>query len=116
MHCTDKIQPCTGIILSSASGSNISPIGILTLRIGLGTHKFKQNFIVCRNLRRPVILGLDFHYKFCIGISWDSDGKPFLQKDGKPIVYTRTQKSLAKIYTIEYQEIQPYTTMIIKTK
>ena len=70
----------------------------------------KKKFVVCRNLRRPLILGLDSHH------SWDSDGKLLLHKDGKPIVYTRTQKSLAKIYTTEYQEIQPYTTVIIKTK
>ena len=51
-----------------------------------------------------------------MGTSLDSDGKPFLHKDGKLIVYTRAQKSLAKIYTIKYLEIQLYTTMIIKTK
>ena len=116
IHCTDKIHPCTGIRLSFASGNNISPIGILTLSIGLGSHKFKQNFIVCRNRRRQLILGLHFHHKFCIGTRWDSDGRLFLHKDGKQIVYTRTQKSFAKIYTIEYQEIQPYTTTITKTK
>ena len=115
IHCTDKVHPCAGIRLSSASGSNISPIGILALSTDLGTHKFKQNFIVCRNLRRPLILGQDFHHKFCIGASCNSDRKPFHHKDGKPIVYTRTQKSLAKIHTIEYQEIQPYTITIIKT-
>ena len=91
-HCTDKVHPCAGIRFSSVSESNISPIGILW--IGLDAHKFKQNFIVCRNLRRPLILGLDFHHKFCIGTSWDSDGKLFLHKEEKPIVYTRLQKSL----------------------
>ena len=89
---------------------------ILTLSIGLGAHKFKQNFLVCRNLRTPLILGLDFYYKFHICTSWDSDRKHFLHIDRKPIVYIRTQKSLAIIYTIRYQEIQPYTFMIIKAK
>ena len=100
----------TGIRLSSTSGSNIIPTDILTLSIHLGAHKFKQNFIVYRNLGTPLILGLDFHHKFHIGTRWDSDGKHFLHKDGKPIVYSRIQKSSAKIYTIEYQEIQLYIT------
>ena len=52
------------VLLSSASGSNISPIDILTLHIGLGKHKFKQNFIVWRNLKRSLIWGLDFYDKF----------------------------------------------------
>ena len=116
IHGTDKVHPCTGIRLSFTSGSNISPIGILILSIGIGVNKFKQNFMVCINLRRSLILGLDFHHKFHIGTSLDSDGKPFFHKDGNPIVYTRTQKSLVKIYTIEYQEIQTYNTMIIKSK
>ena len=48
IYYTDKVYPYTGITLSSASGSSIS---ILTLTTGLGAHKFKQNFIVCRNLK-----------------------------------------------------------------
>ena len=59
---------------------------------------------------------LQFNNKICLVISWDSDGKLFLHKDGKPIVYTRTQMSIAKLYKIEYQEIQLYTMTIIKTK
>ena len=61
IYCTDKVHPCTGIRLSSTSGSNISPIGILTLSIHLGTHKFKQNFMVCTNLRRPPRFPSQFH-------------------------------------------------------
>ena len=86
------------------------------MSIGLGTQKLKQNFIGCRNLRRPLILGLDSHHKFHTGTSWYSDGILSLHKGGKPIAYTRTQKYLAKIYTIEYQEIQLHNTKIIKTK
>ena len=52
IHCTDKVHPSTGIRLFFTSGSNISPIGILRLSIDLGTHTFKQNSIVCRNLKR----------------------------------------------------------------
>ena len=83
IHYTDKVHPFSGIRCSSTSGSNISLIGILTLNIGLSAQKSKLTFIVCRNLRRPLILGLNFHHKFHIGTCWDSDGKLFLHKDGK---------------------------------
>ena len=69
IHCMDKVHPYAGVRLSSASGRNIRPVGILTLSKLLGTHKFKQNCIVCRNLKRPLFLGLDFHHKFHIGTS-----------------------------------------------
>ena len=84
-YCIDKVNPYTDLRPSSASGSNI--IGILILHIGLSTHKFKQNFIICRHLKRPLVLDL-YH----TGTSWDSGGKHFLHKDGKPIVYTRIHK------------------------
>ena len=68
IHCTDKAQPCTGIRLSSTSASNIISIGILMLHIGLGEHKFKQNFIVCRNLK-TINFRPRFYHKFYIGTS-----------------------------------------------
>ena len=88
IQCTDKVPPFAGIRFSFTSGSNIIPIGTLTLCICLGTHKFKQNFIVCRNLKRLLILGLDFHHKFHIGTSGVSDRKLYLHKDRNPLGYS----------------------------
>ena len=116
IHCTDKVHPSAGIRLPSVSDSNISPIGILTLYICFRAYKSEQNFIICRNIKRPLTLGLDFHHQFGIecklGFRWET----FPSQIWKTHFYTRTQKSLARIYTVEYQAIQPYITMIIKTK
>ena len=42
-----------------ADGHSLDPIGTVELDIQLGKEQFKYKFIVCRNLKMPIILGLD---------------------------------------------------------
>ena len=55
-----KIQFSQSINVRSATGSNLTPIGLVNCSFELGKTKFKGDFIVCRNLTRPLILGRDF--------------------------------------------------------
>ena len=47
----------------SATGSNLSPLGIVNCTFDLGKTTFVNDFIVCQNLTRPLILGRDFLMK-----------------------------------------------------
>ena len=55
------------LLVTSASGSIICPMGIVQCLFKLGGHSFEFNFIVCQNLTTPIILGLDFMQKHQIG-------------------------------------------------
>ena len=46
--------------ISSANGSNLGPIGVVICSIIFGACQLEHNFIVCKHLLQPVILGLDF--------------------------------------------------------
>ena len=48
------------LLVTSASGSTLCPKGIAQCPFRLGGHSFEFNFIICQNLTRPIILGLDF--------------------------------------------------------
>ena len=48
--------------------------------------KFHQQFIVCKNLMWPVILGLDFSHNYLIGITWFSSNQLQLHQGLKSIV------------------------------
>ena len=48
------------VSVRSATGSNLIPIGIVYCTFELGNIKFNGDFIVCKNLTRPLILGRDF--------------------------------------------------------
>ena len=47
----------------SATGSNLSPLGIVNCPLKLGNTTFVNDLIVCQNLTKPLILGKDFLMK-----------------------------------------------------
>ena len=47
----------------SASGSSLAPLGFMTNNITLGNKTFQHDFVVCKHLMRPLILGREFLFK-----------------------------------------------------
>ena len=61
--------------IRTASGSSLCPTRTITCDFKLGKQPFSFEFIVCRGLSRPCILGLDFLRKYKIGIWLESKWK-----------------------------------------
>ena len=55
-----KIQCLKNISVKLATGSNLTPLGMINCSFELGKIRFNSNLIVCKNLTRPLILGRDF--------------------------------------------------------
>ena len=55
-----KNQFIQNISVRSATGSNLIPLGLINCSFELGKVKFNSDFIVCKSLTRPLILGRDF--------------------------------------------------------
>ena len=53
-----------------ADGGDLGSMGTVQLTLGIGSSTVTQNFIVCRELRRNIILGVDFAKRNCAGIQW----------------------------------------------
>ena len=53
-----------------ADGGDLGSMGTVELTLSIGTSKVAQDFIVCRELRRNIILGVDFAKCNCAGIQW----------------------------------------------
>ena len=51
----NKICLLQNIHVRSATGSNLSPLAMVDCTFELGKAKFKSDFIVCKNLTRPLI-------------------------------------------------------------
>ena len=63
-----KIHLLQNVNVKSATGSNLAPVGMVNYTYKLGKTKFSSEFIVCKNLTRPLILGRDFliqNHVFC---------------------------------------------------
>ena len=57
---TIQMQKSNHISVRSATGSHLTPLGIIHCSFELGKITFINNLIVCRNLSQPLILGRDF--------------------------------------------------------
>ena len=61
--------------VKSATGSNLCPMGITGCEFKIGDRGYKKDFVVCKNLIRPCILGIDFLRKHNIFAGWTAEGK-----------------------------------------
>ena len=61
--------------VKSATGSNLCPMEITGCEFKIGDRGYKTDFVVCKNLTRPCILGIDFLRKHNIFAGWTAEGK-----------------------------------------
>ena len=71
-----------------ALGRTVSPMGIIQCPFKLGGHSFEFSFIVCRNLTRSIIFGLDFMQKHQIKLGWSDTRKGVFTLEDKMLVET----------------------------
>ena len=69
------LKPVHKLQVRTASGCSLCPTGTITCDFKLVKQPFSFEFIICRGLSRPCILGLDFLRKYKIGIGWSPNGK-----------------------------------------
>ena len=81
-----KIKLIQNINVRSATGSNLAPIGLVNCAFILGDTPFKYNFIVCKNLTRPLILGRDFLIQKHIAVRYSADGRCILDHQQQEVV------------------------------
>ena len=70
----------------AADGSNLGSLGSVELKSLIGTEVVIQEFVVCRQLRRNIILGVDFGRKNCAGIHWTMQRTRVLSIKGIPAI------------------------------
>ena len=81
-----ELEKLRNISVRSATGSNLTPLGMIHCSFELGKMKFNSNLIVCRNLTRPLILGRDFLLQHHIMVCYAADGKCVLDYQQQELV------------------------------
>ena len=84
----DGICSLVNTCVRSATGSNLSPLGIVNCTFDLGKTTFVNDFIVCQNLMRPLILGRDFLMKNHITVQYAENGKCILSCQQDELIAT----------------------------
>ena len=65
-----------------ADGDDLGSMGTVEQTLSIGANKVAQDFIVCRELRRNIILGVDFAKHNCAGIQWTTNRTRVLSLNG----------------------------------
>ena len=84
----NSICSLSNTCVRSATGSNLSPLGIVNCTFELGKTTFTSNFIVCKNLTRPLILGRDFLMRNRVTVRYLEDGKCILNCHQEELIAT----------------------------
>ena len=71
-----------------ASGESLGARGRTKCQVNNNDKTFYQTFLVCKHLKRPMILGRDFSIQNCIGISWTKANTHQLTQNNKVIAET----------------------------
>ena len=81
-----KIHLLQNVSIRLATGSNLAPIGLVNCTFILGDTTFNCDFIVCKNLTRPLILGRDFLIQNHISVRYSENGKCILDHQQQELV------------------------------
>ena len=100
-----KIHLLQNVSVRSATGSNLAPIGLVNCTFVLEDITFNCDFIVCKNLTRPLILGRDFPNQNHISVRYSENGKCILDHKQQLLVAsicveTKPQLSLENSMTL----------------
>ena len=86
--CLNSICSLSNTCVRSATGSNLSPLGIVNCTFELGKTVFTNDFIVCQNLTRPLILGRDFLMRNRVTVRYSEYGKCILNCHQEELIAT----------------------------
>ena len=100
-----KIHLLQNVNVRSATGSNLAPVRLVNCTFELGETKFSSDFIVCRNLTRPLILGRDFLIQNHVSVRYSENGKCILDYKQQELIASlnvenKPQLSLANSMTL----------------
>ena len=102
-----KIKPYNKMQVVGADGSDLGAVGEIRCNIEVGDTIIQQDFIVCKHLRRNIILGTDFTKKNFVGVSWTREGTRILSMKGTPKVEVEEDELGIPVTTKHHVKIPP---------
>ena len=112
----DSIHAVVNTCVRSATGSNLSPLGIINCTFKLGKTAFVNDFIVCQNLTRPLILGRDFLMRNHITVQYAENGKCILSCQQEELIATLDITNAPRLRTSTSVPLPGRTLAVIQVK
>ena len=108
-----QMQKLNHISERSATGSNLTPLGVIHCSFELGKITFTNNLIVCRNLTRPLILGRDFLLQYNILVRYAANGRCILDYQQQELIASLDIENKPQLYMTHTVDIPGRTLAIV---
>ena len=89
------------------NGTSLGAIGRINHEIEIGRKRFKQTFLVCENLTRTLILGVDFAKQHAAGVHWTKLNSFVLTIDGETVAETKELQNKAAVLLKKRTKLLP---------
>ena len=96
-----------------ANGTSLGAIGRINCEIGIGKKKFKQTFLVCENLTRSLILGVDFAKQHTAGVHWTKHNSFVLTIDRETVAETKELHNKAAVSLKRRTKLPPRSCVVV---
>ena len=96
-----------------ANGTSLGAIGRINCEIEIGKKRFNQTFLVCENLTRSLILGVDFAKQHAAGVRWTKHNSFVLTIDGETVVETKELHNKAAVSLKKRTKLPPRSCAVV---
>ena len=90
-----------------ANRTSLGVIGRINCEIEIGRKRFKQTFLVCENLTRSLILGVDFAKQHAAGVHWTKHNSFVLTIDRETVAETKELYNKAAVSLKKRTKLPP---------
>ena len=90
-----------------ANGTSLGAIGKINCEIEIGKKRFKITFLVCENLTRSLILGVDFAKQHAVGVHWTKHNSFVLTINGETVAETKELDNKAAVSLKKRTKLPP---------
>ena len=96
-----------------ANGTSLGAISKINCEIEIGKKRFKQTFLVCENLSRSLILGVDFAKQHAAGVHWTKHNSFVLTIDGQTVAETKELHNKAAVSLKKRTKLPPRSCAVV---
>ena len=95
------------------NGTSLGAVGKINCEIEIGKKRFKQTFLVCENLTRSLILGVDFAKQHAAGVHWTKHNSFVLTIDGETVAETKELHNQAAVSLKKRTKLPPRSCAVV---
>ena len=97
-----------------ANGTSLGATGRINCEIKIGRKRFKQTFLlVCENLNRSLILGVDFAKQHAAGVHWTKHNSFVLTIEEETVVETKELHNKAAVLLKKRTKLPPRSCAVV---